>query len=255
MPSILMPDNNNTSLGPEIVGGVLEVASHLVGKHIVDSLRKNFTGDGKTQRGDFYMDRSRELLQTHLEVMDRKDRTTLRQQYKKATDLKKKLESGSDSRFQRFRLAIEYKRLSKETYVIAVSASNRAVDYNLLNQMDEAVHETDDAQSIAESLRSTHSNPFTDSHAVSSTLSDVNVGDLNQVDVEAYQSEVTGEAAVVLGLHRQDASTQHIVATFSPTVFLNTSTDGLLAETNSVSTFGEGEGEGEVYGAPSEVGE
>ena len=68
----------------------------------------------------------------------------------------------------------------------------------------------------------------------------MSVSDLNQVELEAYQSEATGglssvlvfnlskgdltaysEGAVFLGLHRQDATTQNILATFSPTVFSN----------------------------------
>jgi hypothetical protein len=40
-------------------------------------------------------------------------------------------------------------------------------------------------------LQSIPRNPFTDSHAVS-TLSDVATGDLGRVEVETYQSEVTG---------------------------------------------------------------
>ena len=76
-----MADNSRTNYGAEIAGGVFEVASHLVGKSIVDSLRKNFTGDGKMQRGDFYMNRSRELLQRHLEIIRPDDKTTIREKY------------------------------------------------------------------------------------------------------------------------------------------------------------------------------
>lgn len=105
-----------------------------------------------------------------------------------------------------------------------------------------------DPESVPEILQSVHSNPFSDSHGVSSVLSGVSINGLDQVDVETYQSEVTGGssstvaqylraanaiaypgAAVVLGFHRQNAPTQHIVATFSATVFSNRSADSLTA--------------------------
>ena len=62
-------------------------------------------------------------------------------------------------------------------------------------------------------------------------LADVNVGNLNQVEMTVFRSEVTGgqliipvvvlvtrliispEAAMVLGLHRQDGTTQEVAGT------------------------------------------
>ena len=38
---------------------------------------------------------------------------------------------------------------------------------------------------------STHSNPFSDTHEVS-TLTDVDISDLNQVEMSTFQSEATG---------------------------------------------------------------
>jgi len=76
-----MADNSRTNYAPEIAGGVFEVASHLIGKAIVDSLRKNFTGDGKMQRGDLYMNQSRELLQRHLEIIKLDDKTIIQEKY------------------------------------------------------------------------------------------------------------------------------------------------------------------------------
>lgn len=81
-----------------------------------------------------------------------------------------------------------------------------------MKQMDKAMHESgklvrlffesvtqwahehlqDDSQFTSEGLKSTNSNPFSDSHEASSMLSDVPIGGLNQIDVEAYQSQVTG---------------------------------------------------------------
>ena len=88
------------------------------------------------QRGDFYMDQSRELLHNHLQTMNLHDQDTIRQQYEKLVpraqpwvyteakynrtrEIHERLEDASDSRFRRFFLAMEYKRLSKETFVIA----------------------------------------------------------------------------------------------------------------------------------------
>lgn len=82
-------------------------------------------------------------------------------------------------------------------------------------------------------ITSTLSNPFTDSHEVSS-LADVDVGNLSEVEMSIFQSEAGGgqfvilvvasvmnlnmfsEAAVIFDLHGRDASTQQVVATFSP---------------------------------------
>lgn len=142
-------------------------------------------------------------------------------------------------------------------------ASNRAVNDNLLRQLSEALDETSKACFLAlqftahlhfqadtraelapENFQSNHSNLPTDSHAVLSVVNDVSVGDLDRLELEAYQSDVTGgllsilayylskgdliaysEGAVFLGLHRRDASTQNILATFSPTAFSNDSAD------------------------------
>jgi hypothetical protein len=74
-------------------------------------------------------------------------------------DLKKKVDDPRGSRFKRYILAMDYKRLSKKTFrVVEVNphnnrsvsrvstssqrASNRAVDDNLMNQVDEAMQDT-----------------------------------------------------------------------------------------------------------------
>jgi hypothetical protein len=62
-PSIAMSDGSPTDYGAELAGGVFDVASQFINQKIVEAIRKNFSGDGKRQRGDFYMGQSRELLQ------------------------------------------------------------------------------------------------------------------------------------------------------------------------------------------------
>jgi len=92
------------------------------------------------------------------------------------------------------------------------------------------------------------STTFISTHQHPSVLSDVAVRDLSRVEMETYQSEVTGEGCVVLGLHRRDASSQHIVATFSPTVFSNDSAD--TVDMHSLATLTESV----IFGPPSVVG-
>ena len=76
-----MADNSRTNYGLEIAGYIFKVASHRIGKAIVDSIRENFTGDGKMQRGDFYMNLSRELLRRHLEIIRRDDKPIIQEKY------------------------------------------------------------------------------------------------------------------------------------------------------------------------------
>lgn len=101
------------------------------------------------------------------------------------------------------------------------------------------------AEPALENFQPNHSNLRTDFHAVlSGVSSNVSVDNLGRVELEAYQSEATGgllsilvnhlskrdltaysESAAYLGLHRRDASTQNILASFPPTVFSNDSAD------------------------------
>jgi len=74
-------------------------------------------------------------------------------------------------------------------------------------------------------VASTPRDPFTDSHAIS-TLTDVSVNDLDQVDILAFTNEDTGESAVVLDLHGQDSSIQHLVSTFPTEAFSGDRTNG-----------------------------
>lgn len=70
-----------TEYGPEIAEDIFEVGSHFIGREIIQTLKKKFTGDGKARRGDFYMDQSRALLQRHLQMMSLDEQSTIRQEY------------------------------------------------------------------------------------------------------------------------------------------------------------------------------
>jgi hypothetical protein len=70
--------NNSANYGSEIAGGIFEVASHALGRKVINSLRKNFTSNGKMRSGDFYMNQSREMLQRHLQIIDLEDQGNIR---------------------------------------------------------------------------------------------------------------------------------------------------------------------------------
>jgi len=131
----------------------------------------------------------------------------------KARDLKHVLHSDdyNGSSLQKFFQARKYKRLSRKAYKIVKLASDRVREDPLINQLAEATRSGDGGAS-------TQRNPFTDSHAVS-TLSHVDVNDLDRVEVSTYQEDGTNEGAVVLGLVGQDKSVQHVVATFPTEAF------------------------------------
>ena len=76
-----MTNNLFTEYGPEIAKDVFEVGSHFIGRELVQTLKKKFTRDGKARRGDFYMNQSRALLQTHLQMMSLDEQTTIRRKY------------------------------------------------------------------------------------------------------------------------------------------------------------------------------
>jgi hypothetical protein len=63
------------------VEGVVEVNAHLVGGSLVDSLRRTFTIDSQMEQGDNFMDRSRGLLEKHLQLMQLREQIAIRQHY------------------------------------------------------------------------------------------------------------------------------------------------------------------------------
>jgi len=61
-----------------IVGGTIDVSGPLVGRSIIDGLRKKFSPSGQVQEGDDLMDRSRDLLRRHLQLMEVNDQDAIR---------------------------------------------------------------------------------------------------------------------------------------------------------------------------------
>jgi len=201
------------------VEGVVEVNAHLVGSSLIDSLRRTFTIEGKMEQGDYFMDRSMDLLEKHLQLMEFSEQSAIRIRYLKAQVLKHELHSESDDYnhgipFQKFFEARRYQRLSKKTFEIVKLASDRIRENPLINQLVEATQPHGGQSGSGPGIASTQSNPFTDSHAAISTLTNVSVDDLNRVEMSTFREEATNDGAVVLGLVARDESVQHLVATF-----------------------------------------
>lgn len=63
----------------ETVEGVVNVAGPLIGRSIIDGLRRKFFPSGLVQEGDILMDRSRDLLGRHFQLMEVHDQDTVRE--------------------------------------------------------------------------------------------------------------------------------------------------------------------------------
>ena len=66
------PNRTSDALGDVIevnVGGVVEVNGSFIGRSIIDGFRSKFSYSSQTQEGDYYMDRSRDLLRRHLRLI------------------------------------------------------------------------------------------------------------------------------------------------------------------------------------------
>lgn len=211
------PMSTAQSLDPAhpIINGTYEVpvASHHVGKRIVDVIWNCFTS-GKIRGGNYFLDRSQSLLRQHYPSLLPQDRRAIYMQLKMTIHAKESLEKANGSKRS---LAKEYREVAKYLFVIVERASQRVTHNSLLAQLSAATDGRAPQPPIG--TISTLSNPFSDSHEVSS-LADVDVGNLNQMEMTVYESEATGEAAAVIDLQGQDASTQQVVTTFSPEVIV-----------------------------------
>ncbi|KAF8270728.1 hypothetical protein EI94DRAFT_1698599 [Lactarius quietus] len=151
--------------------------------------------------------------------------------------------------FRKYFKAKEYEEVARVLFIIVETASRRAADQNLMAQISEAIAERA-TQPPPLGTTSTHSNPFSDSHETSS-LTDVDVGNLNQVEMSIFESDATGEAAIVLGLHNRDGTIQEVGGTIpfaaisgeSQGAFGPTEAGGVVAGNRYESTAGEGKGE------------
>jgi len=202
---ILMSHDYSQSYPPQIVGD------------LIDGLRRTFTTRGQKELGDSFVDQSRELLETHLELIPPHIRQPILRSYNQAQGMRTDLENDNVPQFQKLLKAREYRRVSKQAYKIIRNASDKAVEGA----------RTTPGPGVGPgnhfSSGSTQRHPFSNSRVMSS-LTNVPVDDLQEVEMTTYQTEDTGNGAVVFDLHSRHAPTQHIVATF-PTVVFSGETD------------------------------
>lgn len=78
-----MSDSLSQTYAQEIVGGVVKVTGGLIGKSLIDGIRKTFTSSSQVQRGDYYMDQSRVLLQNHLQLIELDEQAIIHDKFKK----------------------------------------------------------------------------------------------------------------------------------------------------------------------------
>jgi len=213
------------SSSPHIVEGVVEVTGHLLGRSVIDFLRRNLITSSQVEQGDELMDRSTVLLEQHLQLIELELQTQIRVHYMTARDIKEELDDMNGSAVKKFFQARKYRKHARKTFKITRRASDRARGERLMDQIAEATRGLEGRPGNNADTASTPRDPFTDSHAIS-TLTDVSVNDLDQVEMSTYQNEDTGESAVVLDLHGQDSSIQHLVSTFPTEAFSGDRTNG-----------------------------
>jgi len=216
------------SSSPHIVEGFVEVTGHLLGRSLIDFLRQNLITSCQVEQGDEFMDRSTVLLEQHLQLIELELQTQIRLHYMTARDIKEELDDMNGSAAKKFFQARKYKKHARKMFKITRRASDRARGDRLMDQIAEATGGLESGpgnNADTGSVASTPRDPFTDSHAIS-TLTNVSVNDLDQVEMSTFQNEDTGESAVVLDLHGQDSSIQHLVSTFPTEAFSGDRTNG-----------------------------
>ncbi|KAH9959177.1 hypothetical protein BC827DRAFT_516697 [Russula dissimulans] len=238
-----MENNVSQDYAPHIVGNVVS----FLGKGLFDDVRRRLSSRRQEQRGDCFLDQSRELLRKNLKLMPFKTQEVICDEYDKVREMKECLENESTSilGFQKLRTATKFKHLAKQTYQGIKKASDKVIDDDLMAHRKEAKRGPQVAPGNTFATRSIQSNPFTDSHAIISQLTNESVNDLNAVEMKRYDAEATGEAAAVkdewakktngsplttrtasqsgapgaavdLSVHREDGTSSHLVSTPSP---------------------------------------
>jgi hypothetical protein len=81
--SLRMSNNISQNYAPKLIGGVVEIAGGVIGRSLFDSLRKSFTSSSQVQRGDYFMDQSRVLLQNHLQLIELYDQNIIHRNYER----------------------------------------------------------------------------------------------------------------------------------------------------------------------------
>ncbi|KAI0294555.1 hypothetical protein BC826DRAFT_316638 [Russula brevipes] len=105
---------------------VLEIPDHSAGELLIDRLRKNLTSVKIRDAGN-YNDQTRNLVLQYLELMKLDEQDAIIGQMDEIGKLEKKLENNR-SPFRKLFLVRDFKRVSKETYLIVKKLSNRIID-------------------------------------------------------------------------------------------------------------------------------
>jgi len=221
-------ENDFSTYAPHLVGSAAQVTGNLFVKVLFDDFRKRFSPRRQEQRGDDFMDQTREILQTRLGFIPFDQQGPILRDYEKLRETRQRLGNESTSVLgfkKRLDKATEYKRSSRETYWTIKSASDTAIDNNLVARMTQntSTRGLQVAPRNTFGTTSTHSNPFTDSHAISQ-LTNESVNDLNAVAMTPYETE--GErakktnrppgVAAAPSVHRENGTSSHLVSTPSP---------------------------------------
>lgn len=78
-----MANNVTPNHAPDFLGGTVdvEVTGPLIGRSIFDGLLGQFSTSGQLEMGDYNMDRSRELLRRHLQLIEVGERVDIRRRF------------------------------------------------------------------------------------------------------------------------------------------------------------------------------
>jgi len=215
--------------------GIFTVPDTSARSVLINRLRDNLI-TVKIRDADSLNDQSRDLLQQYIDLMQLDEQEAIQGQMNDIDRLEKRLED-TRSPFRKFLLVRQYKRVSRETYLIVKKASNRLRN----DQIKERLRAATDPQgwptfpqepaprSNGGSFTAPvfpvatppggppinhFGNAFTSPH-VASALDAATCSDLERVEMTKFQSMTTGDPAVLLGLHGRDVGVQHFFATLA----------------------------------------
>jgi len=154
-----------------------EVADDLKRAHRFGGLWRKLPG-GQKELGEAYLDGSRKLILHCRPLMDPDEQDNVEDAYNAARDKKEKLHASGVSVVRGFRVAREFKRLSKESYHTTKKASDRALDNKVVGPLcrtdppagapPATPRESDGAYPPEEPDRPPPHDPFTDLHSAAS---------------------------------------------------------------------------------------
>lgn len=126
------------SFAPQFADGVFHVTSQFIGQTIIDGIRRQFP-QRKTERGDYYVDLTQNILEANLPVIKPNDKQIIEVMFEESVqaflvgsvyilipvrsdrvlELRNELDTEGDSRLQRNLKAREFKQLAKQLYIVS----------------------------------------------------------------------------------------------------------------------------------------